>query len=215
MKILLKRISVISLLLSLMSCGKIVQVQLEEVSAENKNPYFIQNLKDKTADEVLEIKYNKANLNCNLWLQFGKELNRDLKANDSFSLDLLKTDINRESKHELIGKVKNQTLEVVINLIELKIKTMKIEDLNNNTTYTFKNSPVVEMNFDYRSNFDNGKTIFKGSGIHKRSINEKIKLVTLNHSRRAGNDSKSYFEYLECTIDTDIKAGYQDQFSLE
>ena len=215
MKILLKHISAIALLLSFLSCGKIIKVQLEEVDAENKNPFFIQNLKDITADEVLAIKYNKANLNCNLWVQLGKEFNKDLNANDSFSIDLLKADLSRESKHELVGKVKNQTLEVVINLDDIKIKNMKIEDLNTITTYVLKNSPVVEMNFDYKSYFNNGRIVFKGSGIHKRSINEKIKVTTLNHSRHAGNDSKSYCEYLECTIDTDIKTGYQNQFSIE
>ncbi len=221
MKFNFKTLGSLILILMIAGCGKKVKVELEE-SAFNNNlksnlksntDIVVPSLKDRSADEVLNLKYNKAVLSCNLWVQYTKDLDKNLKPNDSFSIDLLKSDISREAIQKLSAQVKDQSVEVNINLKDINIKTTKIVD--SNATYRLKNSPVIEMDYSYNSLYKNGRTVLKGSGQQIRAIYEKIIVIPLSHSRQPKKYSKTYFEQLECTIDTEIKTEYSDEFSIE
>ena len=215
MKNLLKAIITTVLFSSFSGCGKNIKIVVDEPGLEKKTEFSIQNLKDKSSEEVLKIKYDKAILSCNLWIQFGKQLNKNLKPNDTFSLDLLNTDISRESTQQLSGQVKNKTLEITINLKNLSIKNIKFEDNLSKSNYVMENSPVIEMDLDYKSYFNNGWKSLKSSGHHTRKIHEKIRDLSFSHSSITGNKKKKYFDHIECTIDTDIKSEYQDQFIVK
>jgi hypothetical protein len=213
---LLKTIGGFALVITLVSCEKSNSNQPNNVVVNDTDKISVQTLDGKSTEEVLKIKYNKANLNCNLWVQYGNELNKSIAPNDSFSLDLLKNDINHESSKELSGTAQGQAVEVSIDLKDLKIANETLVNRDTNTTYKMTNTPVIVLDYDYKQTpVRDGGLVISGSGHSERTINEKIKDMSLNISNKSENGLGTYFNYLECSIETDIKAEYQDQFKVE
>lgn len=172
------------------------------------------NLDGKSTENILKTKYNKAILICSLWLQFGTELNRSNNPNDTFSFDLLKGEINNDTL-KLSGKTQSFSSDIKIQIKQLAIEHVNHTDVDG-TVYRMKYTPVVRLeivNQVYKGS-ENG-LIFSGNGVGKRIIYEKIKDKSLDESFSTPGDIRSYFNYIECIIDTDIKSEYRDQFVVE
>ncbi len=209
----LKNISVILCALIFVACAKNNDNNSQKNAPTPQGP-TAQNLEGKSTDEVLQTKYNKAELVCNLWTQFGGELNKSNPPNDSFSVDLLKVDPT-QGELKLSGKSQDQTVDVSIQVNALKISHVHHTDVDG-TVYIMEHTPVIEYAYSYEESaiHINGATI-SGQGSGQRSVNEKLKDVALNFSSKTQGDIGTYFRYLDCSIETDIKPEYQDQFKVQ
>jgi len=208
----LKYSSVILCALTLVACAKNNDISPKNSPAP-QGP-VAQKLAGKSTTEVLQAKYNKAELQCNLWIQFGGEFNKSNPPSDSFSVDLLKVDPT-QGELKLSGKAQDQTVDFFIQVNALKISYVNLTDIDG-TLYIMEHSPVIEYTYSYEESaiHING-AIISGQGSGHRTVNEKLKDMAINSASKVEGDVGTYFQYLDCSIETDIKPEFQDQFKVQ
>lgn len=206
--------TILLLSLSLTSCGtdhlRPVENALMSVDVSALTAI---NLSERTPEEVIQIKYKKAALNCSLWVQSGDKLDKTQSPNDSFSIDLLKNAFTPDTQKKLSVTVGDQIVDAVVTLKDLKINDTDNYKRDERTTYKMKYSPIILLDFDYDYKNKNGPLSLSSDGHQERVIREKIKDVALNISN--GTDSEKYFVSAECLIDTDLRSQFQDHFVIE
>lgn len=82
---------------------------------QNQQPKAI-DLSGKSLEEVLALKYNKAELSCAVWVQRNQKLDLTATPNDSFVLDL-KADSKMPHTFKLAGQIQNHKIEAQIEVI--------------------------------------------------------------------------------------------------
>lgn len=189
---------------------------------QDKSPKAV-DLAGKSVEEVLEIKYNKADLICALWTQINQKLNLDLSPNDSVSWDLKSKNVMPEVLN-LSGQVQDHRIEVQIKLNSLALySSLSFRD-SDWTHYQISYSPYVNVsvNSEELTTYPIG-LLQSSSYSSSREIKEKIKDIPINGSLAVEPvqengvtiDREAYHDYVHCFIDTEIKPEYQDQFQVQ
>ncbi len=175
----------------------------------------VQSLSDKSTQDVLTTKYNKAIFYCDLWVQRGTELIKSNTPSDQLSWDLL-NDFGTEKIFNLQGQVQDHSFSTTVNVKSVEIYGSVHHTTADGTVYKMEYTPVIEMDFNYEK-----ETVYapglssKGNGFAKRQINERIPDMALNSAHSSDATQVTFFNYLECSIDTEIKDEYKDQFSVK
>lgn len=194
----------------------------QTVEPKNQTPVAI-DLSGKTVEEVLSLKYSKALLSCALWSQRSKEIDLTVVPNDSATLDL-KVDTSMPKNLKLHSQIENQHMEVDLNVSQLAIYgSLHLTDSSGNV-FIAKYSPYVSVGYSHKSTiiFGVGQSM-TGSVSDIRTVNEKIIDTALNESISSqpedlGNgvviDRGAFNNVVSCTIETEIKPEYQDQFQM-
>ncbi len=192
------------------------------VSPQNEKPTAL-NLLGKSLDEVLKIKYNKAELKCELWTQQTVKLDLSRTSNDSVSWDL-KGESTLPRTLTLKGLIQNHQIEVEIKINSVAIRQKLQHTDVNGAIYKMLYSPYVKLNFSYKAStqFPTGPFFASGNGT-SYEVNERIKNVPLNNTLATQPEELdemvinrgSFRDYVQCLLDTDIKPEYQDQFKID
>jgi hypothetical protein len=189
----------------------------EKPNPDNNRPQkpVAQNLSGKSTQEILTTKYNKANFKCDLWVQRGSDLIMSNTPNDSFSWDLL-SDFANEKSFNLVGEVQDHTMNITVNVESVEIfGSVLLRELDGKN-YKMTHTPVIKMDLFYEQKTTFAPGVYgHEKGWLKRQVREKLKDMTLNESHSADVAAGTFFNYLECSIETDIKPEYQDQFEIE
>ena len=174
-----------------------------------------QNLSGKSTQEVLVTKYNKAVFYCDLWVQRGDELIKTNSPIDQLTWDLL-NDFGTERTFNLEGQVQDHSFAVSVNVKSVEIYGSVRHTTVDGIVYEMEYTPVIEMDFDYEQQTVYGPGLSsKRTGFAKRQINERVPDMSLNVSHSSEVTQDSFFQYLECSVDTEIKDEYKDQFSVK
>lgn len=160
----------------------------------------------KSDAEILQMKYEKISLKCDLWTQYGKELNLNATPNDTAEIDIFDDPSLENSLITLKGNTPGRSLNV-----QLKVESFKIfENLEYNSPTgrrTFaRYSPVFKLGIKFSGSF---KGSSRGNEIFERSEADLI-----NQSSHSDGDEFEYFDYLKCVLNTQAKDKYKDQFSV-
>lgn len=180
-------------------------------------------LAGKSVQEVLDLKYNKAELNCALWVQRNQKLDLTTGPSDSIILDL-KTDFQTPQTFKLTGQVQDHTTEVQIEINSLAIRSsFYLKDVDGRV-YVARYSPYADYILHYKSatTFENG-VISRSDSHTNHQVGERILDRALNvayDSQPVDPDGSvlnrgAYRDYVHCVIDTEIKPEYQDQFEIQ
>lgn len=180
-------------------------------------------LSNRSVDDVLKIKYNKAVLKCELWTQQSVQLDTSGKPTDSASWDL-KSGTPMPQVLTLKGKIRNHVITVEIKPNSVGLNDNLSIQKPNLTVYTLIHSPYVKvgMTFNAATEFPAGPFYSSGSGtdenINEKLIDDLVNQALKSQPEQSGGvtiDYGSFRDYAHCFIDTDIKPEYQDQFKVE
>ncbi len=176
-----------------------------------------QKLAGKSTKEVLQTKYKQVLFVCSFWMQRSDIFVKSEKPNDTIAWDLL-SDFSNERDFELKAQVLDSDITLKVN-----VRSVEIHDLTLNNrvvdglTYKMSNSPYIKMDFSYEVHTGSGSSTSTLTGSQRREVYENISDMTWNeiaHLDSPGNKD-NVFRYLECTIQTEAKPEYVDQFTAE
>jgi len=207
-------LGVLLVALSLFGCGKSNDNHSEPANNPSQKP-IAQNLSGQSIQDVIQTKYTKVLFTCELWVQRGAELVKSNPPSDKLTWDLLK-DFSIEKSFELKGDVQDHTMRMNVNVRSVEIYGSVHHTTADGIVYKMAHTPVIKMDFAYETDTVYAPGVSShGSGFQKRDIHEKIMDMSLNHSFSSDAAAGTFFHYLECTIDTEIKPEYKDHFSIE
>ena len=179
-------------------------------------PANIKNLVGKSDQEILGAKYNKAVLTCALWVQLGKELQKSASPSDTFSWDLLK-EFSTTKEFKLAGKASQRQVDATLTVKKMSIFGL-VSNYHEGATHVMKYTPVADIELAAKISGSPVQGVFENSTVNRKfSVYEKLvekPWDSKSWSPGHNNDDK-YFDYLECTIDTDLKPEYADHFRVE
>lgn len=179
-----------------------------------QNPKVVTaDLSSKSLDEVLDLKYNNAELKCELWTQQNEKLDISATPNATARLDL-KTKPALPSKVSLHANIENHSIDTELTVTAIDLySSLRYTDIDG-IFYHLKFTPQVKLDVAIKTVTWKGQNISsKTFSIESRSVNEKIMDKALNASTRI--NAGPIHDYIQCYIDTDIKPEYQDQFRIE
>lgn len=194
----------------------------QTVNQQKQQPKAV-DLSGKSLEEVLALKYNKAELKCELWTQLSNQLDISGTPNDSASWDL-KSGVAMPEVLNLKGEIQNHKISIEVKLNSVSLLSSLNHLDSDLTRFELRYSPTVNVNITHESitTFPTGPFIASGYGS-SRNINEKIKDIPVNGSLATEPEQQngitidrgSYRDYAHCFIDTEIKSEYQDQFKVQ
>jgi len=169
---------------------------------------------DGTTEEILSKKYEKADLICSLRVEHGPVFIRDF-PDKTVTWDLI-DDFKSENKLSMEASNDGAKISVVIDIKKLSVGSFDITALDGHF-YKMIHSPFVEMEVNYKYETSYGTAgNFSGEGFVKQLVNEKIISEVFDGSHHPTDDiENTSWRYMECTIDTEIKPQYRDQFIRE
>lgn len=173
----------------------------------------VQDLSTKGLQEVLKLKYNKAVLECRLWVQSGQKLDPRIPANAELSWDLIHNYVpNKSFELSYIGQPQSVDLKILVTNVYIANGFFKASDGH---TSDFKNSPVVDLRYSFAATpIQNNGVLVDDRGVGGASIYEKESQEVLSRSNFLAEFQVNALKYFECTIDTDIKPEYQNEFQV-
>ncbi len=183
----------------------------------------VTDLSDKSTSDILKLKYDKAVLNCSLWSQNSKNINLNIAPNDSVFLDL-KKDTEFPQVLEMSTSIQNHQIKVTLEVTELSHNINLNHTDSQGNIITTQYSPFVKINYSNVSHtFFNDKVNTSGGGSAARIIYERIQDIPLNQSSNVQLvedngvfiDNGPINDYVKCTIDTEIKSEFSNQFELK
>ena len=217
-------LSVFMCALLLISCGKSNSkknslVESQDVIQKNEVEVVSVDLSNRSTEEVLALKYDKAVLTCSLWSQNNKVIDLEQEADDSVSIDLKNSYFPQVLK--LSTDIQGHQVKIILEVTELSHnKNSNHIDSKGNKIST-KYSPYVKINYSstFRTNVDE-QTKFSGSGSAALTIYERIPNIPLNKSVESKSiedrgviiSRPPLSDYLKCIIETEIKPEFKDQF---
>jgi hypothetical protein len=198
--------------LSLFGCG-----MADNNYEPNHNPNLPQkptaeNLSNKSVQEVLQIKYTKAVLTCSLWLQWGKKLDVSNSPNDKVTWDLLK-DFSTTKNLQLNGWATNTSTSVNLTIKSVELANGEI-GTPEGAVYKYQYSPRINLDYAFETIVSTTKGPYSDEVYGNKDIGEKVGGMLSNTSIKAEGSENSVFYYADCTIDTEIKPEYADQFKV-
>ncbi len=192
------------------------------VTPQTEKPMVV-DLSGKSLDEVLKIKYNKAELKCALWTQRSQQLDITGSPTDSVSLDL-KSNPTVPATLTLKGQIQDHGTEIQLAVSSLAMWGTLHHTDTEGTVYLASYTPYAKIDYTLTSStvFGVGQSS-SGNGFGSRSVNEKIVDMTLNQSVSSAPTAENgvvlnqgaFRDYVQCVIETDIKPEYQDQFKVQ
>jgi hypothetical protein len=216
-------------------CGKSTKEENHLPSDEKKDDQQRKalDLSGKTVEEILALKYNKAELSCKLWVQRfetqyppNTSLHIDdntskpdlTKEPDDFFVYDLKANPNEPKSFTLAGEVPNHyTVELAITFSPVHIHDIVHQDSKNLTIYSSSYSPYLNYGlfFKYNAISNDFKPI--DSKLDQGKVYEKMPRKIMDHNRgftyatEKATDHIRYHDHVECVINTEIKPEYSGQ----
>ncbi len=198
----------IILIFSMVLCA----CQKNEDRVQPRNPtdetQVIQDLNGKTNEEILQLKYDRIGLSCQLWTQKGLQLDLSQPPNDSLFFDL-KAFESLPILKTLTGQVDRHIMNIELNIQRLNILPQGQLVNQYNQNFLVKYSPYLEIT----SRFFSETKKHLGLSLSVKTMNEKIKEVLLSSRIETQKSALAYFDHLECELQSDIKANYIDQYA--
>ncbi|OFZ52922.1 MAG: hypothetical protein A2428_07320 [Bdellovibrionales bacterium RIFOXYC1_FULL_54_43] len=207
----------------LAACGKEAPIGRAPTNREENTPV---SLEENSVTEVLRIKYNRAQLTCNLKFSRGQKADFGEQPSEVFSeivqdaayWDLL-NDYSDEKAFELKGAVRDSWIKV-------KIKIKRIEVVHSLTymddqgkVYRMRYSPILRAEYFFEENYvfipEDGNMTGKGNGFKdftEGSTGNWIDMVASTDPTVSGD---FYSAQLNCDFDTELKPEYKDQFVVQ
>lgn len=107
-------------------------------------------------------------------------------------------------------------MEVTAKVPSIEIYGSVNHTASDGTVYQMSNTPVVKMDlyFTQTTVYSPGVSS-KMTGTDHRKVNENIKDMSFNESHSIDRAKGAIFNYLECSIDTDIKPEFKHEFKVE
>lgn len=170
-------------------------------------------------EEVLQKKYDRVELVCSLRVQKGPQLDLNAGPSDMAILDL-KTSSHRPLQMKLSGNVQGHAMTAEIEIKKLDILSYFIyrEECKTCTDgafreYRLKYTPYAEISarLNWTTSVASGVGT-DGGRITNQIVNERILNPVHNSSVKLGDQELSVFDYLVCTLQTDIRHEYHGQF---
>jgi hypothetical protein len=172
-----------------------------------------QDLSNKSLQEVLVIKYNRAILNCRLWVQAADQIDKSLLPNSEATWDILH-DYQSEKTLELIFNGLPQSVDLKILVTNVYIANGFFKS-SNGLTSDFKNSPVVDLRYSFAATpISNNGLQIEDRGIGGKSVYEKVDQEIFSRSNILPDLNLTSLKYFECTIDTEIKPEFIDDYRV-
>ena len=165
------------------------------------------NLSGKSVEEVLKLKYEKADLVCNFWFQYGNEFSRSIEPAVTVHYDLKQKGVSEfgtnPENRQLFANNKN--LRLTFQFGPVQIHDLNFKDIDG-VSYLMSFSPYLKVNFAWEIDGSETDTV-------QKEVIEKLNTVVIDNLHKEGDDRNFYFTHFECTINTEIKSEYKNQFS--
>lgn len=183
-------------------------------------------LTNKSTAEILDLKYNTAQLKCSLWSQNSKQINLKLPANYTTTMNL-RSPLSLPKELILKASINNHQIQVNVKVTKVSHhdSIRYVDSSKNIVNASF--SPYVEIESGYVSQTKISKVSSStGSGSNFKTVREQDHVMILqNHSAQLTEQqpknkkgplvSDSFANYVSCALNTDIKQVYQNQLSVE
>ncbi len=177
------------------------------------SPVKAQDLSSKSLQEVLVIKYNRAILHCRLWVQAAEQIDKSLLPNAEATWDLLH-DFGPEKTLELIYSGLPQSVDLKLLVTNVYIANGFFKS-SNGLTSDFKNSPVVDLRYSFAATpISNSGLQIEDRGLGGKSVYEKVDQEIFSRSNILPDLKVTSLKYFECTIDTEIKPEFSDDYKV-
>lgn len=212
-------------LLSLVGCikgGEAQPVATKSLSGPVDAPQSSTiNLAGKSLSEVLKLKYNKVELNCQLWTQALEHIVTTGEPNDVVSVDLMSLTLPKVLTLKWQLQYHNLAFTVKINSVGLK-ESLNLNDLDG-TKYKASYTPFVDADFtsisySYSGRPGDGPFIVGPSSGTSIQVYENVRTLALSDVIGVFTDSlgitRSYSDEVLCMVKTEIKPEFRNQFEV-
>lgn len=187
-----------------------------------------QDLKGLTYSQVMNLKYESAVLVCQLWTMLSSDLDLQRFPNAEHRIDLKTLLEPRPFQFRMYGYVRGlgdnpyriaHEVEVSINVHKIAIRDFfGISVPETGARYNFMHSPeIVFSTYAQVKSWTPNGTVKDSFYKPEAQIHEKIPTEVLRYeSDIVPNDfGLKTRDYVKCVIETDIKSGYEQQFTVE
>jgi hypothetical protein len=182
-------------------------------SPTSPTPIPGQDLSAKTLQEVLVIKYDMAVLHCRLWVQAADQIDKSLLPNAEATWNLLKDYVPQKTL-ELIYTGPPQSVDLKLLVANVYLANGFFKSSNGQTS-DFKNSPVIDLRYSFAATpISNNGLEVQDRGMGGKSVYEKVDQEIFSRSNLLPNIKVNALKYFECTIETEIKPEFQNEFKV-
>lgn len=173
--------------------------------------------KGEMLEDVLKRKYSVAEVVCDLRLQSGTKVSREVEPAQHFVWDLL-TELDNLKTFRLSGSIPEQSLEVVISTNSIDLRDTVMTDAKMNQI-TMINSPVVTLDFAYNS----GTIALENTAVNNSKsdghaeLHEGVKTFLIDNVLDVSNSNPAlkHLASVECVIHTEANPGYANEYTVE
>lgn len=172
----------------------------------------------KSKEEILQMKYDKITLKCELWTQYAKELDLTQNASDSFEVDYLNDPLLTKSIVSLKGTAHGRGIELRFKVNNYKIReSIRVKNLDGSTTVA-QYSPEIDIEYSYQtSKMSTGgeSTMGPMTGYNRSTFVHENDKNESTESLQIGSEENKYIDHLNCQMTSVLKEKYKDQYKIE
>ena len=197
----------VSIIALTLGCAK----KVETKKTETKPGSEIVSLGNKSFTEIMELKYNKAELICRMYIQVGPTLDITKEPNAQVALDL-KAPYTLPLELSMGSNILNHSLTAKIEVKEFGIQNVTIHQMDEQLIFELENSPFARVNFSATS-----KTTTESGTMGSSHSGSDTKVNEAEKSRQLESHliTSNFIDYVNCSIEGDIKPEYKDQLKIE
>ena len=184
----------------------------------------------KTAKEILAVKYDKADMECDLWVEKSKELNTDTASSNSTRRNLMEgipkdgsqffeliksAEAAFSSQEQLTAGLASQTMKIDGELLELKLLSSIVANESGLYKLTYVLRLKVKLDVSVTTKYSDASPDLTEKSSHTVMIievdpanPEKNVVTPLNSSMLLGDGVNSIFKHLKCSFKTTIKPNF-------
>lgn len=215
-------LSTFFILLSLTGCSEKKSDSASQAPAKEIKPEVV-NLQGKSVSEVLALKYKSAVARCQLMSRIGATINGsnslipqsevllDLKSNLQLPIQL--TLKSRPTIIVIDGRQITHEIMATVKIVDLQIRSLILEDVNEQTTYKMDNSLFLTVDF-YAKSIEQPEQASKSETIASNQIVYERKKSNLLNDMMTFGAMYSTKDQLDCSIETEIYEDYKNDFQI-
>lgn len=175
-------------------------------------------LEGKRPEEVLALKYRKADLNCELRTQAGSAFDPVAIPTARISWNLLK-DFASARHFELRGSADpKHSFKMDLAVTEVRIDGLSQYRDVDGTVYQMEYSPTLVVTYRYEGSLQLSSGISsRGSGEGTRNVRERIlnRVLSMSETDTSAALNVEFFTEVRCSLDTEIRPEYSGQFLMK
>lgn len=206
--------------LALCSCSKKDSKRVLDMppATEKKAVQSTSDFEGKSKEEILQMKYDKITLKCELWTQYAKELDLTRTASDSFEVDYLNDPLLKKSIVSLKGNSNGRGIELKFKVNDYRIRESIRVKNKDGSVVVAQHSPEIDLEYSIlttKIGVSGESTVGPMTGYNRSTFVHENDKNESTESLQIGSEENKYIDHLNCQMTSVLKEKYKDQYKVE